>query len=58
MGRPDGSVTNVSVIQSSGFKGLDKAAIEMMRGARLPPFSPDMTQSRTTVTVPITYDLE
>ena len=37
---------------------LDDAAQAMLRGARLPPFTADMTQGQTTVTVPIRYRLE
>ena len=55
---PDGSVLDVVVVQSSGSKGLDKAAMDMVRGGQLPPFPADMTQTQQTVTVPIRYGLE
>jgi periplasmic protein TonB len=55
---PDGLVLDVGVVQSSGSKGLDKAAMDMVRGAQLPPFPLDMTQTQQTVTVPIRYGLE
>jgi TonB family protein len=55
---PDGTVVDVGVVQSSGSRGLDKAAMDMVRGAQLPAFPPDMTQAKQTVTVPIRYGLE
>ena len=54
----EGHVVSVAVMQGSGHPSLDEAAIAMLRGARLPPFPPDMAQAMTTVTVPIRYRLE
>ena len=54
----DGQVTTVTLVSSSGSPTLDEAAQAMLRGARLPPFTADMTQGQTTVTVPIRYRLE
>lgn len=56
--QPDGQVTDVTVLQSSGYRSLDRAAMAMVRGARLPPFPPAMTQPLQSVTVPIRYGLE
>ncbi len=56
--RPDGQVVDVSVQRSSGNRGLDQAAMAMVRGARLPPFPSSMAQPLQSVTVPIRYDLE
>ena len=48
----------VTLVSSSGSAALDEAAQAMLRSARLPPFTTDMTQEQTTVTVPIRYRLE
>jgi protein TonB len=54
----DGRVLDVALVRSSGAPILDEAAQAMLRGARLPPFPPGMTQDRVTVTLPIRYGLE
>ena len=54
----DGQVLAVTLVSSSGSPALDEAAQAMLRGARLPPFTGDMTQGQITVTVPIRYRLE
>jgi len=54
----DGQVQDVTVAQTSGYRALDEAAMALIRGARLPPFPPDMTQAFQDVTVPIRYGLE
>jgi protein TonB len=54
----DGQVLDVTVLHSSGYRGLDQAAMALVRGARLPPFPPGMTQSQQSVIVPIRYGLE
>lgn len=54
----DGQVIAVSLVGSSGSPTLDESAQAMLRGARLPPFTADMTQGQTTVIVPIRYRLE
>lgn len=53
-----GEVLSVALIQSSGSPTLDAAALSMLRGARLPPFTADMSQAEATVNVPIRYRLE
>lgn len=53
-----GDVLAQEVQRSSGSDTLDQAALAVVRGARVPPFPPDMTQSRVTMTVGITYRLE
>ncbi|HYZ61144.1 MAG TPA: energy transducer TonB, partial [Acetobacteraceae bacterium] len=54
----DGQVLAVSLVQGSGSPALDEAAQAILRGARLPPFTADMPEGQTTVTVPIRYRLE
>lgn len=54
----DGRVIDLAVLQSSGNRRLDRAAEDMLRHARLPPFPPDMVQERQDVRVPISYSLE
>lgn len=54
----DGQVLAVTLVRSSGSTTLDEAAQGMFRGARMPPFTADMLQAETTVTVPIRYRLE
>lgn len=54
----DGHVLEVTLVRSSGSPTLDEAAQATFRNARMPPFTADMTQAQTTVTVPIRYRLE
>ena len=54
----DGQVIAVTLVTSSGSPTRDDAALAMLRGARLPAFTADMTQAQTTVTVPIRCRLE
>ena len=54
----DGRVLDVTLVHSSGSSALDEAAQATFRNARMPPFTADMTQAQTTVTVPIRYRLE
>lgn len=54
----DGHVLEVTLVRSSGSPTLDEAAQATFRNARMPPFTTDMTQAQTTVTVPIRYRLE
>lgn len=54
----DGQVLAVVLVRSSGSTALDEAAQAMFRGARMPPFTADMSQAEMTVTVPIRYRLE
>ncbi len=41
-----GEVLSAAVVQSSGSPTLDTAALAMLRGARVPPFTADMGQTR------------
>jgi protein TonB len=52
-----GQVTAVGVLHSSGSQALDRAALAMLRDARLPPLPDTMTQPSVTVTVQIRYAL-
>lgn len=54
----DGHVLDVTIVRSSGSQALDEAAQATFRNARMPPFTADMSQVQTTVTVPIRYRLE
>lgn len=54
----DGRVLDVTLVRSSGSPALDEAAQATFRNARMPPFTADMAQAETTVTVPIRYRLE
>jgi periplasmic protein TonB len=50
-----GRVLNYAVVQSTGHPDLDAAIDQMMRGANLPPFPPDMTASDVDVSVGIRF---
>jgi len=50
-----GRVLNYALVQSTGYPELDSAIDQMMRGAFLPPFPPDMTASDVTVSVGIRF---
>jgi periplasmic protein TonB len=52
-----GRIIGSAVVASSGYPDLDAAVERMMRGAYLPPFPPDMTQSRIEVRVAINFSL-
>ena len=54
----DGEVTTVTVVRGSGSEVLDHAAEAILRNARLPAFTAEMTGSEVTVSVPIHYRLE
>jgi protein TonB len=54
----EGRVRDVELLRSSGSPALDAAAQDMLRGASLPPFPADMTQTETLVTLPVRYRLE
>ena len=54
----DGRVIEASVIRSSGYADLDQGLEQMMRGAVLPPFPSDMSQSSISVSVTIRFSLE
>jgi protein TonB len=52
-----GRVIDFAVIRSSGYPDLDAAVESMMRGASLPPFPADMSQSSIRVSVAIRFSL-
>jgi periplasmic protein TonB len=54
----NGRVIDFAVVKSSGYPDLDAAVDNMMRGATLPPFPPDMPQSSIKVSVAIRFSLE
>jgi protein TonB len=56
---PNGRVSHVRVIKSSGFRNLDKAVVDMVkRSLPLPAFSQGMAQTPIEVTIPIEFRLE
>ncbi len=52
-----GRVVDFAVVKSSGYRELDEAVENMMRGAVLPPFPANMTQPRVEVSVTIRFSL-
>ena len=50
-----GRVLSYALVQSTGYPELDSAIDQMMRGAYLPPFPPDMTAPSVTVSVGIRF---
>jgi protein TonB len=52
-----GRVLDCTVARSSGYADLDNAAVEMMRGAVLPPFPPSMPEQSLEIAVPIRFGL-
>lgn len=52
-----GRVLDYAVIKTSGYADLDAAARDMMRGAVLPPFPKDMTQSEIEVSLTVRFGL-
>jgi len=52
-----GHLLNFALVQSTGHPELDAAINEMLQGATLPPFPPDMAASEIEVSVPIRYTL-
>jgi protein TonB len=52
-----GQVTDVTVVRSSGSPRLDAAALQMLRGASVPPFDSAMAEPEITATVQIRYTL-
>lgn len=53
----DGRVLDSVLERASGSDTLDRAALEMVRDARLPPFPDEMTQGQISVSVNIRYRL-
>ena len=45
-----GRVVDAVIVTASGSTLLDEAALALLREAALPPFPPDMTQPRLTIT--------
>ncbi len=54
----DGRVLEAALVRSSGSAALDEAAQATFRNARLPPFTADMAEAPTTLTIPMRYRLE
>lgn len=52
-----GQVLDYRINNSSGFARLDKAAIAMLKKAKLPAFTKDMTQNTLEINVPIAFHL-
>jgi protein TonB len=56
---PDGKVTDVSVVEKSGYEVLDEAAVKMIRKASPLPLPPEGLRGRDhTVLVPIKFRLD
>jgi protein TonB len=53
----DGRVLDYAIVQRTGHPDLDAALDEMMQGATLPPFPPDMTAAEIEVTLTIRFGL-
>jgi len=53
-----GDIVAPEVLRGSGSDMLDQAALSMVRGARVPPFPPDMSQSKVTLNVGVGYRLD
>jgi periplasmic protein TonB len=52
---PDGLVTLIEVVQSSGLSALDEAAVAVFRNAHLPPFPPGTPALPADVVVTLHY---
>ena len=52
---PDGQVTAIEVVQSSGLSVLDAAAVAVFRNAHLPPFPPGTPAQPADVVVTLHY---
>jgi periplasmic protein TonB len=52
-----GRLLNYALVQSTGHPELDAAIDQMLQGASLPPFPPDMSASEVEVSVAIRYSL-
>jgi TonB family protein len=51
----DGKVVSVDVMQGSGSSVLDRAAVEVFRGAQLPPLPPGTAAQPADVVVTVHY---
>lgn len=52
-----GRVLHYALVQSTGYPDLDAAVDQMMRGANLPPFPPDMAANDIEVSLPVRFAL-
>jgi protein TonB len=53
----DGRVISFALVKGTGYPDLDAAIDEMMRGARLPPFPPDIASASIDVSVTVNFAL-
>jgi periplasmic protein TonB len=53
----NGRVLSRNIARSSGFAALDQEVLSMLDRVQLPPFPPEMTQLRMTVTAPVHFSL-
>ena len=56
--RADGSVDDVEVYQSSGYRSLDQAAVELMKRAAPIQLPRPLGKAKMTVKIPMSYRLE
>ncbi|WP_019672815.1 energy transducer TonB [Psychrobacter lutiphocae] len=54
----DGSITNVSIVQSSGDQRLDTAALAAFKNAKLNPFIIDGRPVPGRITIPVVYKIQ
>ena len=55
---PDGAVSDVKIIKSSGYKRLDDAVLDMIkRSTPLPKFSQDMAETELRINLPVSFKL-
>lgn len=55
----NGAIYDVTIARSSGHEAVDKATIAMVRrAAPLPVFSADMTEEKTSLTLPVRFQME
>jgi protein TonB len=54
----DGRVLHVALVEPSGSRILDNAALSMLRDAHIPPFPATMPQQQITLTLPVRYALQ
>ncbi|WP_394183013.1 energy transducer TonB [Marinomonas posidonica] len=54
----DGSVSDVQITKSSGYKRLDAAVMKMIRNATpLPKFPKDMAETELKINIPVSFKL-
>lgn len=56
--RADGSVDDVEIYQSSGYRSLDQAAVELMKRAAPIQLPRPLGKAKMTVKIPMSYRLE